>query len=310
MSLTVENLRVYYRTLHGDVQAVDGTTFHIADGEIMGLAGESGCGKSTLGRLLLRLIPADAGSVRFEGSEVPAEPGPDFRSRAQIVFQNPDSSLNPRKTVAEIIRRPIVLFGIAKGRAADAEVDRLLELVRLSPAYRDRFPHQLSGGEKQRVGIARALASRPNFVVCDEAVSALDVSVQAAVLNLLEELRARLGVAYLFISHDIGVIAHVADRIAVMYRGRIVEEGPVEAIFRSPGHPYTQALLDCEPALIPSGTGRLPVIAGEVPRPGGRGCDFAGRCRHVEARCQGSAAPWQVLHSDRGHYTRCHRSAS
>ncbi|WP_439579800.1 dipeptide ABC transporter ATP-binding protein [Elioraea sp.] len=289
------------------VRAVDGVSLAVHRGEVLGLVGESGCGKSTLGRLVLRLIPADAGRLAFEGAEVPDQPDAAFRSRAQIVFQNPDSSLNPRKTVSEIIRRPVVLFGVAEGRAADAEVDRLLELVRLSPAYRDRYPHQLSGGEKQRVGIARALASRPDFVVCDEAVSALDVSVQAAVLNLLEELRARLGVAYLFISHDIGVIAHVADRIAVMYRGRIVEDGPVASVLTPPYHPYTEALLSAVPLVGARDRAASRIrLAGDVSSGDSvRGCVFAHRCpRRIGPVCDTDAPP--VLEVDGNHRIACH----
>ena len=208
------------------VLAVDQVSLSIRTGEVVGLVGESGCGKSTLGRLMLRLWPARTGTLNFGGGAVEPEASRDFRRRAQIVFQNSDTSLNPRQTVGTILGRAVRWFDMATGPAVATEVDRLLDLVRLPRAYATRYPHQLSGGEKQRVGIARALASRPEFLVCDEAVSALDVSVQAAVLNLLRDLRDELGVAYLFISHDIGVIAHIADRVAVMYQGTIVEKVP------------------------------------------------------------------------------------
>ena len=229
------------------VQAVDDVSLAIRPGEVLGLVGESGSGKSTLGRLLLRLIDADAGRLAFDGTAVPARPDIAFRRRAQIVFQNPDSSLNPRQTVAAILRRPLRRFGVTQGKATAREVERLLRMVRLPVEYRARYPQQLSGGEKQRVGIARALATRPQFLVCDEAVSALDVSVQAVVLNLLSDLRGELGIAYLFISHDIGVIAHIADRIAVMYRGSVIEEGPARDVLQPPYHPYTEALLSAVP---------------------------------------------------------------
>ena len=291
-----------------EVVAVDNVSFHVGRGEVLGLVGESGCGKSTLGRLALRLLAASAGRISLDGKAVPASPDREFRRRAQIVFQNPDSSLNPRHTVAQALRWPVVRFGIAKGAAADREVDRLLELVRLPPTYRSRYPHQMSGGEKQRIGIARALASRPDFLVCDEAVSALDVSVQAAVLNLLADLRDELGLAYLFISHDIGVIAHVADRIAVMYRGAIVEQGDAAQVLAPPYHPYTEALLSSVPLVGSKSRSlhrvRLAGDASAVPPAGG--CRFAPRCpRHMGSICDTVEPPVRL--GAEGHQIACHQ---
>jgi peptide/nickel transport system ATP-binding protein len=284
------------------VLAVDGVSLAVRRGEILGVVGESGSGKSTLGRLLLRLQRADAGSLRFEGMAVADRPDPAFRRRAQIVFQNPDTALNPRQSVAAILSRPLSRFGIATGNARAAEIDRLLALVRLPASYAARYPHQLSGGEKQRVGIARALASRPDFLVCDEAVSALDVSVQAAVLNLLRDLRDELGVAYLFISHDIGVIAHIADRVAVMYRGTIVEEGPTADVLHPPYHPYTELLLRSVPVIGGVRHARLPGPDKSVSDPA---CKFAERCpRKLGAICDTVPPPQQS--AGPGHRIRCH----
>jgi peptide/nickel transport system ATP-binding protein len=287
----------------GAVHAVDGVSLAIRRGEVLGLVGESGCGKSTLGRLMLRLVDADSGTLHFDTAAVPKIPLPAFRRRAQIVFQNPDTALNPRQSVATILRRPLHRFALARGEAVE-EIARLLELVRLPPSYAARYPHQLSGGEKQRVGIARALSSRPEFIVCDEPVSALDVSVQAAVLNLLAELRATLGLALLFISHDIGVIAHLADRVAVMYGGRIMEEGPVAMVLAAPHHPYTAALLSAVPVVGARPTRQiLPGDSGAVH--GGVGCRFALRCpRRIGPICADADPPWRDAAP--GHRIRCH----
>ena len=236
-------------------------------------------------------MPARSGTLRFAAAEVGARPDAHFRQRAQVVFQNSDTSLNPRQTVGVILGRAVRWFAIASIESeVAAEIDRLLDLVRLPRAYAQRYPHQLSGGEKQRVGIARALASRPWFLVCDEAVSALDVSVQAAVLNLLRDLRDELGVTYLFISHDIGVIAHIADRVAVMYQGTIVEEGPVGDVLHPPYHPYTELLLSSVP-LIGKRRGAASMQAARS-APAAGGCKFANRCaRRVGSVCDSIPPP-------------------
>jgi oligopeptide transport system ATP-binding protein len=246
--------RGFFRRHAGDLHAVDGVSFDVRRGETLALVGESGSGKSTLGRLILRLIEPTSGTVRFDGTnlmELPREPLRKMRRRMQIIFQDPYSSLNPMMTVRTIVREPLTIHRIGARRERDERAMELLRMVGLKPELARRYPHELSGGERQRVGIARAIALEPEFLVADEPVTALDVSVQAQVINLLMEMQQRLRLTYLFIAHDLRLVRHICDRVAVMYRGRIVEMGSTDALFEAPAHPYTRALLSAIPALDP-----------------------------------------------------------
>jgi len=288
----------FFGRQRGAVKAVDGVTFWLMRGETLGLVGESGSGKTTTGRTLLRLIEPSAGQALFEGNDVFAMSGDDLRRmrrRAQIVFQDPFASLNPRMTVGETIREVLKVHRLAKGRAAETRVRELLQTVGLQPSHADRYPHEFSGGQRQRIGIARALSVEPDFIVCDEPVSALDVSVQAQVLNLLESLQQRLGIAYLFIAHDLSVVEHVSDRIAVMYLGRIVEMGSTQQVIHEPKHPYTRALLSAVPVPEPGAKRERIVLRGDVPSPSNPppGCPFHPRCQHPlkDAECASIVPP-------------------
>ena len=288
--LEVRDLRTYFpirrgvfsRTV-GHIKAVDGVTFSVPRGKTLGLVGESGCGKTTVGRTLLRLIPATSGEVIYKGEDFFAYHGEKLRRlrrQMQIIFQDPVSSLNPRMTIGNIIGEPIQVHGIARGRERDEMVASLLQRVGLDPSYAARYPHEFSGGQRQRIGIARALALAPDFIVCDEPVSALDVSIQSQILNLLQDLQRERNIAYLFIAHNLAVVEHFSDEVAVMYLGRIVEKASKRELYSNPKHPYTMALLSAVPETDPRPRRQRIVLRGEVPSPSNppSGCPFHPRC--------------------------------
>lgn len=316
--LGVKDLKKYFpikqgvfRRHVGDVKAVDGVSFEIHRGETLGLVGESGSGKSTIGRVILQLDAATEGSVTFDGIELTETKGEALRRirpRMQIVFQDPHTSLNPRMTVGSIIAEPLREHSVVRGSERQARVEELLSVVGLEPMHANRYPHEFSGGQRQRIGIARAIALNPDFIVCDEPIAALDVSIQAQVINLLEDLQGELGLTYLFISHDLAMVRHIADRVAVMYLGHFMELGDVTAVYNNPMHPYTRALHSAVPIPDPvvESRRRHVILEGDIPSPSNPppGCPFNTRCPMARERCVTEEPEWREVESE--HWVACH----
>lgn len=306
-----QDLKVYFKGKEKKkpVRAVDGVTFAIHEGETFGIVGESGCGKSTLGRAMLKLQAVTDGTVIMDGKDLSLlkkQELKDTRKDMQIIFQDPSACLNPRRQIKDIIQEPFQIHGIKDKKVINERILELIELVGLSEYHLTRFPHELSGGQKQRVGIARALALNPKFIVCDEAVSALDVSVQAQVLNLLDELQAKLGLTYMFISHNLNVVHHISDRVGVMYLGRIVEIAEANALYMKHFHPYTEALLSAIPQVDKEMQGQRIILNGDVPSPSNppSGCHFHTRCTKVCEKCKNQVPELKEI--EPGHYVACH----
>ncbi len=320
--LEVNNLKKYFpisagivfQRQVGAVRAVDGISFNVVRGETLGLVGESGCGKSTTGRTILQLYRPTEGSVKFEGQELSTMAGNELRQmrrKMQIIFQDPFASLNPRMTVGSIVSEPLQIHKIFSNKKERQQfVEALMEKVGLNPYFINRYPHEFSGGQRQRIGIARALALEPSFIVADEPISALDVSIQAQVVNLMEELQNELNLTYLFIAHDLSMVRHICDRVAVMYLGKIVELGPVNEVYNNPQHPYTQALLSAVPVpdpLVEESRQRI-IIAGDLPNPANppTGCNFNTRCPVAFDLCYQEPDP-PLIEVRPNHFVSCHR---
>ena len=306
----------FFKTLAGYVKAVDGVNFSIREGETMGLVGESGCGKTTTGRVILRAYEPTAGEVWFKDKNLGRVNVPDLekqqlksiRQDMQMIFQDPYSSLNPRMTLLQIVGEPLLVNKVARGNALKDRVAELLRVVGLRPEYMIRYPHAFSGGQRQRIGVARALALNPQLIVCDEPVSALDVSVQAQVLNLLQDLQEEFGLTYLFVAHDLSVIEHISDRVSVMYVGKLVEMAETEELFGHPLHPYTEALMSAVPKPDPRYTAERIILEGDVADPSNPppGCYFHPRCRYATDICREVGPELRELEPD--HYVSCHRA--
>jgi oligopeptide transport system ATP-binding protein len=316
--LKVEDLKMYFPIYRGVIQrqvgavhAVDGISFDIRRGETLGLVGESGCGKSTTGRTILQLYKPTSGDVHFEGIDLVRLKGEELRKmrrKMQMIFQDPYASLNPRMTVADIVGEPLMVHNVANAQEIKERVEHLLEVVKLSPSFADRYPHEFSGGQRQRIGVARALALQPSFIVCDEPISALDVSIQAQVVNLLEELQEQFNLTYLFIAHDLSMVRHISDRVAVMYLGIIAEKAERDELYRRPLHPYTQALLSAVPIPDPVADAKRQrvILEGDVPSPVNppSGCRFRTRCPIAEPICAEERPAFREIVP--GHFVACH----
>ena len=310
--MRAEDVRMYFKGKNkrsGTVKAVDGISFEIMKGETFGVVGESGCGKSTLGRMLIRLLEPTGGRIFLEGEDISGLKGPalkEMRKKAQIIFQDPSACLNPRRTVKQILLEPFEIHGLRGKVDVEARIRELLSLVGLDEYHLSRYPHELSGGQKQRIGIARALALEPRIIICDEAVSALDVSVQAQVLNLLQELKEKLGLTYFFISHNLNVVYQVSDRVGVMYLGRMVEIAGYAQLYEKRYHPYTEALLSAIPQVDQDAQTERIHLEGEVPSPSNppSGCHFHTRCPRCMERCSREAPALREIQP--GHFVACH----